>query len=122
MIVVDPGSPTAPYEQIRVGIASAVRAGDLAPGERLPTVRALAADLDLAVNTVGKAYRELERDGVIETRGRLGSFVIGHEESATAVDEQARLAASDFVTRVAELGVEASDALALVRRALRLRD
>ena len=49
--------------------------GDLAPGTRLPTVRQLAADLGLAANTVARAYRELEADGVIATYGRKGTFV-----------------------------------------------
>jgi DNA-binding transcriptional regulator YhcF (GntR family) len=44
-------------------------------GTRLPTIRRLAADLGLAVNTVGRAYRELEEAGLIETGGAAGSFV-----------------------------------------------
>ncbi|QAY72421.1 GntR family transcriptional regulator [Agromyces protaetiae] len=119
MITVDPQSPVPPYEQVRVGIAAAVRSGELAPGTRLPTVRGLAADLGLAVNTVAKAYRELERDQLVETRGRHGTFV---PSSGDPVDEQAQLAASDFAERMSRLGVEASEALAMVRAALKLRD
>lgn len=52
-----------------------VRTGLLPAGSRLPTVRALAAELGLAVNTVARAYRELETAGIVETRGRQGTFV-----------------------------------------------
>jgi DNA-binding transcriptional regulator YhcF (GntR family) len=72
---IDPASGDAPYEQVRQQIAVAAEAGVLAPGHRLPTVRSLASDLGLAVNTVARAYRELEADGVVETHGRGGTLV-----------------------------------------------
>jgi DNA-binding transcriptional regulator YhcF (GntR family) len=72
---IDPASGDAPYEQVRQQIAVAAEAGLLAPGHRLPTVRRLATDLGLAVNTVARAYRELEADGVVETHGRGGTLV-----------------------------------------------
>ncbi len=66
---IDPGSGTPPYEQLRTQIATRVASGDLAPGTKLPTVRALAASVGLAVNTVARVYRELEADGVVVTEG-----------------------------------------------------
>ncbi|MET7403893.1 GntR family transcriptional regulator, partial [Dactylosporangium sp. NPDC005572] len=75
MIIIDPGSSVPPYEQLRRHIARQIQDRTLAVGERLPTVRALAAELGLAVNTVARAYRELEEAGLVETRGRAGSFV-----------------------------------------------
>ncbi|MGO4418664.1 GntR family transcriptional regulator, partial [Streptomyces sp. MCAF7] len=87
-ITVDPDSATAPFEQIRAQIADQVRSGGLPVGYKLPTVRGFAEELGLAANTVAKAYRALESDGVIETRGRHGSFV------AAAGDAAAREAAS----------------------------
>ena len=66
----DPDAATPLFEQMRLAIIDAVRDGRLPPGDRLPTVRQLAAELGLAVNTVARAYRELESAGVIETRGR----------------------------------------------------
>lgn len=74
-VTVDPSSAVPPYEQLRTHVAAAVHDGRLAAGARLPTVRGLAGELGLAVNTVAKAYRALESDGVIETRGRGGTFV-----------------------------------------------
>nr|BBJ54824.1 hypothetical protein SAVMC3_74530 [Streptomyces avermitilis] len=66
-IVIEAGG--APYEQVRAQIAEQARSGELPVGYRLPTVRGLAESLGLAANTVAKAYRALESDGVIETRG-----------------------------------------------------
>ncbi|QTX03469.1 GntR family transcriptional regulator [Agromyces archimandritae] len=115
MLVIDPQSATPPYEQIRTQVLAEVRSGELAAGSRMPTVRKLAEDLGLAVNTVAKAYRELERDGVIETRGRNGTFV---SASGDPTEQQAQLAASAYAERIAQLGVDAGEALSLVRRAL----
>lgn len=75
LLRIDPASSEAPYEQVRRQIAEAAAAGLLAPGHRLPTVRRLAADLGVAANTVARAYRELEADGVVETHGRGGTLV-----------------------------------------------
>ena len=72
-IDIDDSAP--PYEQVRARISEQARSGALPVGYRLPTVRGLAETLGLAANTVAKAYRALEADGVIETRGRNGTFV-----------------------------------------------
>lgn len=91
---IDAASPVAPYEQLRVQIASRAASGELPAGTRLPTVRALAADLHLAANTVAKAYRALETDGVIATEGRRGTFVAAAHDSAAARDAAAAYAAT----------------------------
>jgi DNA-binding transcriptional regulator YhcF (GntR family) len=114
---VDPSSTTAPYEQIRVQVIEAVRTGALAPGDKLPTVRRLAEDLGLAPNTVARSYRALEQDEVIETRGRQGSFVAA---TGDATHRQVQLAAVVYAERAKSLGVEAGEALAIVRAALGL--
>ena len=72
---IDASSPVPPFEQLRAQIASQAASGELPAGTKLATVRALAADLGLAANTVARAYRELEADGVITTHGRKGTFV-----------------------------------------------
>jgi DNA-binding transcriptional regulator YhcF (GntR family) len=113
---IDMGSATPPYEQIRVQVRDAVAAGTLAAGAKLPTVRALAAELGLAVNTAARAYRELETDGIIETRGRFGSFVAQHGDPT---QQQAHVAAREFVARARRLGLDDASALALVRAAQR---
>ena len=111
MITVDPSSSEPPFEQVKRQIAEQVEAGALRPGDKLPTVRRLAADLGLAANTVARAYRELEALGVLDTRGRSGTFVGGDH-----VRRAAREAAAAYVQRARALGLDEAEALALVRR------
>jgi DNA-binding transcriptional regulator YhcF (GntR family) len=75
LLVVDPASPTPPFEQLRVQLLAQMQSSELSAGTRLPTVRQLAADLGLAPGTVARAYKELEAAGAIETHGRGGTFV-----------------------------------------------
>ncbi|HET7138822.1 MAG TPA: GntR family transcriptional regulator [Arthrobacter sp.] len=77
-ISVDLRSATPPYEQIRSQITSLIATGTLTTGSRLPTVRSLAADLGIAAGTVGRAYKELEAAGLIESRRRNGTVVAEH--------------------------------------------
>lgn len=106
----------APYEQVRGQIAGQVRSGVLPVGYKLPTVRGLAETLGLAANTVAKAYRALEEDGVIETRGRNGTFVAAAGDAAA---RGAAGAAQTYAERVRRLGLSEEDAVAAVRDALR---
>lgn len=110
MIVLRPGDATPPYEQVRSQLAGQIEAEVLIAGTRLPTVRRLAADLGLATNTVARAYRELESEGLVETRGRAGTFVAG-----TGVEQEARAAALAYLERVHDLGLSASDSVRLVQ-------
>ncbi|MFT4009807.1 MAG: GntR family transcriptional regulator [Nocardioidaceae bacterium] len=111
MIAIDATDTAPPYEQLRRQITKQVESGELQPGDRLPTVRRLAGDLKLAPNTVARAYRELEAAGVIETRGRGGSFVMGDE-----VERSARSAAAEYLARTKALGLTPAEALQLVSR------
>jgi len=113
---IDATSGTPPYEQLRTQVASQVAAGELAAGTRLPTVRSLAEELGVAVNTVARAYRELETAGVIETRGRSGSFVALSQDAAERSLQQA---AAAYATQARSLGIDASRARAYVEAALR---
>lgn len=115
MIVIDAASPTPPYEQLRAQLAKQIQDRTLAVGTRLPTIRRLAADLSLAVNTVGRAYRELEEAGLIETRGRAGSFVTAGGEQAL---EQARRAAHDYAAVITSIGIDPIEAIRIVEAAL----
>ena len=87
---IDPSSGEPPFEQVRRQVAEGAASGSMPAGHRLPTVRALAATLDLATNTVAKAYRALEADGVIETRGRAGTFIASRTTPDGATDRAAR--------------------------------
>ncbi|MCC0766116.1 GntR family transcriptional regulator [Micrococcus luteus] len=74
-VEIDLRSPVPPFEQIRARIADLVAAGELPAGTRLPSVRALAGDLGIAPNTVVRAYRELEAEGVVRTARGKGTVV-----------------------------------------------
>lgn len=113
---VDEASGVPVFEQLRTQVIDAVREGTLAAGAKLPTVRGLADELGIAPNTVAKAYRALETDEVIETRGRAGSFVSAHGDTT---ERHAQLAAAAFADRIHQLGVPVDDAIALVTAALR---
>lgn len=114
-ITIDHAAATPPYEQIRLRIAALAADGTLAAGFRLPPVRSLAADLGVAVNTVARAYRELEQAGLVETRGRAGTVVTAR---ATGTSVQAQQAAQHYAAVVRALGIPAETALDLVRAAL----
>ncbi len=115
-LTIDPASAVAPFEQVRTQIADRARDGSLPVGYKLPTVRGLAEELGLAANTVAKAYRALEADGVIETRGRNGSFIAAAGEAA---DKEAAAAAESYARRAQRLGLDHRAALAAVENALR---
>ena len=85
-IAIDTGDTVPVFAQIIEQIKNAVLSGDLAPGSALPSIRQLANDLQLNPNTVAKAYRLLERDSVIETRGYRGTFIHPDAVTNSAVD------------------------------------
>ena len=72
---VDSTSPTPIYAQLDRSIRAAIATGELEPGAQLPTVRQLAVDLAVNANTVARVYAQLERDGMLETRRGVGTFV-----------------------------------------------
>ena len=117
IIEIDAGSPTPPYEQVRMRIADLAARGDLPAGAKLPAVRQLATDLGLAANTVARAYRELEQAGLVETKGRHGTVVT---PKAARVPAEAQALAQHFADRSRQLGLSPEAALALARAALGL--
>jgi GntR family transcriptional regulator len=72
---VDSSSPTPIYAQLDRSIRAAIATGELGAGTQLPTVRQLAVDLAVNANTVARVYAQLERDGILETRRGVGTFV-----------------------------------------------
>jgi DNA-binding transcriptional regulator YhcF (GntR family) len=106
-IRVDPKAAQPLFDQLRTRIIDGIRDGSLAPGTRLPTVRELAARLNLAVNTVARAYRELEAAGILETRGRFGTFVARVDPADAAM----ATAAHTYVSTAQALGVGKTEAL-----------
>ena len=72
---VDSRSPTPIYAQLDRSIRAAIATGALEAGMQLPTVRQLAVELSINANTVARVYAQLERDGILETRRGVGTFV-----------------------------------------------
>jgi DNA-binding transcriptional regulator YhcF (GntR family) len=115
VIIVDGASVVPPFEQVRAQFAAQIAGGLLVAGTRLPTVRKLAEDLGLAVNTVARSYRELEAAGLVETRGRGGTVVTAGGDEAR---ERLLGAAQRYAALSREIGVSAEEALRLVDAAL----
>jgi len=114
-VVLDLSSSVPQYEQIRSQITALVAASALRPGDRLPTVRALATDLGVAAGTVARAYRELESEGLVATRRRTGTTIASGAEAA---DQGVRRAAHAFVARARSAGLGDDEVIDLVRGAL----
>lgn len=118
MIVdIDTSSPTPPYEQLRVQIARMIGSGVLGARSRLPTIAQLANDLGLAPGTVARAYRELEADGLVVSRRRIGTVVADRptrhprKRDAAALDAAVR----DFARHLQQLGADPDEAIPRLR-------
>ena len=99
MVSIDPRDKTPIYTQLERSLLAAMATSRLKPGDQLPTVRQLAVELRINANTVARVYADLERNGVIETRRGVGSFVAATASQARPKREHdKRLRA--FVTRV----------------------
>jgi GntR family transcriptional regulator len=79
-VEVNPRSGIPIYVQIVEQVRRAIEVGGLGPGDRLPTVRRLAGELAIAPNTIVKAYNELQRMGLVESRPGVGTVVAGDVE------------------------------------------
>jgi GntR family transcriptional regulator len=94
------------YRQIVDQVRGAVATGSLSPGDQLPTVRQLAVDLEINPNTVVRAYRELEYDGLLETHQGTGTFISDQKPQRPAQQRQRQLEqiASDAIARAGAAG------------------
>ncbi|GAB4048980.1 GntR family transcriptional regulator [Catellatospora paridis] len=116
----DPRSAVPPFEQVRGQIAELIAAGVLPAGDRLPSVRQLAGDLDLAAGTVARAYQELEAAGLVVTRRGGGTRVATTPPVTPAARGQvlAEYAAA-YLTAGRRLAATDEELLAAVQAALR---
>ncbi len=106
-IWIDQSTNVPPYEQLRAQLRLMVSSGRLKPREKLPAIRTLAQDLDLASNTVARAYRELEWEGILKGRGRAGTFVVEEPPVAfSVIERQLAEAANVFATEAMRLGAD----------------
>jgi GntR family transcriptional regulator len=110
-ISIDIDAPAPPFAQLIAQVKAAVQSGRLKPGEPLPSIRQLANDLALNLKTVAKAYRRLERDAVIQTRGYRGSFVHPDAKKNCSVDlsEQAYETMDETIAELRAAGVTDSE-------------
>ncbi|MGW2087864.1 GntR family transcriptional regulator [Streptomyces sp. NPDC001880] len=111
---IDRRSGVATYLQIVQQTKQALRLGLLEPGDRLPTAREVVEATAINPNTVLKAYRELEREGLVEARRGLGTFVTrGLGGAAAADDAPLRAELADWTRRARTAGLEKDDVSAL---------
>lgn len=114
-VTLDMLAATPPYEQVRSQIAGHIRTGSIRPGEKLPVVRVLAADLGVATGTIARAYRELEAGGMVTTRRRVGTIVQAPPAPASPA---LQLQATEFVRDARNAGLADEEVVDLVRGAL----
>ena len=102
----DPKSGVPFYRQIIDQIRYGVATGSLNIGEQLPTVRSLAVDLKVNLNTVSKAYRELEIQNILETQQGTGTFIGSMEVQLSDNERQAKLSGicTEFLSIAASYG------------------
>lgn len=108
---IDPRSPTPIYAQIADRIRVAVASGELAAGDGLPSVRALATRLRVNPATIVQAYRELERDRIVEMRQGAGTYVtdVAAETRTRDRASAARRIVQQMLTEAARLGLTPAD-------------
>ena len=106
--------------QVKNRIAYLIGSGEYKAGDRLPTVRALAVDLDISYNTVNRAYMDLEREGYITTRKGRGTFVAERNDigAARATDSPVELLIDDMINACSHAGLNEEDILAMVKARL----
>ena len=106
--------------QVKNRIAYLIGSGEYSAGDRLPTVRALAVDLDISYNTVNRAYMDLEREGYITTRKGRGTCVAERNDvgAARATDSPVELLIDDMINACSHAGLNEDDILAMVKARL----
>jgi len=110
-ISIDLDDDSPPFAQLVIQIRKAVEGGRIKPLDQLPSIRQLANDLGLNHNTVAKAYRQLERDQIIETKGYRGTFVHrdANENAKLDIRAVAEQRLSDFVSEFRRNGLTDSE-------------
>lgn len=104
VLKVDFASDEPIYRQIRTQIVHAVAAGELSPGDQLPSVRALASDLGVNMHTVNKAYAVLRDEGYVAMRGRSGAYIA--DAARTLSPARAQEARERIAEELAHLALE----------------
>jgi GntR family transcriptional regulator len=115
----DPRSGLPPYRQIAEQVRQALVAGALEPGDQLPTVKAVVTQLAVNPNTVSRAYRELEHEGLVEGRPGAGTFVVRSPRGPSPrVLAELERALERWVARARTAGLDDRSVEALLREVL----
>ena len=117
LITVDPNARLPVYRQIVSQLRRAIAAGEIGPGDALPTVRQLAGDLGVNFNTVANAYRALAEEGLVATHQGRGVRVIAREKAEYNEDE-ARAALERFLSEMMLAGKSDGQIVAMVERTM----
>jgi GntR family transcriptional regulator len=110
---IDPKSGVPFYRQIIEQVKFAMARGDLQPGAQLPTVRQLAVDLSINPNTVIRAYREMEIEGLLETHQGSGTFIGDRKPDVDAIERQRMLdqIITELLARASSYGLSFEEVL-----------
>ena len=113
---IDPRSPTPLYSQIATRLKVAIAAGELVPGEALPSVRSLASRLRINPATVVQAYRDLELEGLVSTRHGAGTFVqdVAPDRKIKDRAAEATRLVRDLVAQAGSLGITTAELRAAI--------
>ena len=98
------------WVQLRQRLIYLINSGYFKPGDQLPTVRGLAADVEVNYNTVSKVYMSLEQDGYIQSKRRQGAFVLDVSgKPGVSISSTAEIVTSEYLKRCFELGMSLED-------------
>lgn len=114
LIFIDMHSRTPIYEQIKEQILLNIKQGEYKPDEQLPSIRSLAGELNLNVNTVKRAFKELELNGIIYSVSGKGSYVSHNAKSNDILEKSVKKEVSDAVHSAKEIGLSENSILELV--------
>lgn len=108
------------YIQIMFEIKRRISVGQLKPGEKLPSVRDLADELKVNPNTIVRAYQELEREGITETRRGMGTFIVETEKNSVSEMKNTigKTFVNEFIKKMHDAGVSDNEIIKLVQEAI----
>ena len=101
ILQIEHNTPVPIYEQLIFEIEKLIESGELKENDSLPSIRQLASQVDVAVNTVARAYQELERKGIIIGNGRKGTFI-----KSTKLDQNHTREFKDLIINMIKQGRE----------------
>ena len=119
LLRVDESSGIPIWVQPRNRLTYLISVGHYRPGDQLPTVRGLAADISINYNTVNKVYQSLERDCYITTRRGLGTFVCDLSKSGAPVDSATDAMIDEFLRKCTDLGMSLDDVSEQLRKRIK---